>query len=221
MSDGHDVATTPATWTYPRDSFEFGRVAFFCDAVYAISLTLLVTSLDVPDILHDTDAGDLWSALGDDRSRIITFFVSFVVIGNFWLANHRFVSHLAAMSRRLVYVTLIYLAFVAFLPFPSAVLGAYSDNAVGVAFYAISIAFVSGLEGAMFWLAWRQSLLVDTLNAAAFRWALVASLVPVAMFLISIPIAFVSPLLGIVTWLVTFPVEAVLERFRPPELAKD
>jgi uncharacterized membrane protein len=220
MADRNDVATTPPTWTYPRDSFEFGRVAFFSDAVYAISLTLLITSLDVPDILHRTDAGDLWSALGDVRSRIITFFVSFVVIGNFWLANHRFVSRVAAMSRQLIYVILIYLAFVAFLPFPSAVLGAYSDNAVGVAFYAVSIAFVSGFEAVMFWVAWRQSLLMDTLSPSAFRWAMFASLVPVAMFLVSVPIAFASPILGIVTWLVTFPVEAVLERYRPAEMAK-
>jgi uncharacterized membrane protein len=143
-----------------------------------------------------------------------------VVIGNFWLANHRFVSRVAAMSRQLVYVILIYLAFVAFLPFPSAVLGAYSDNAVGVAFYAVSIAFVSGFEAVMFWVAWRQSLLMDTLSPSAFRWAMFASLVPVAMFLVSVPIAFASPILGIVTWLVTFPVEAVLERYRPAEMAK-
>jgi hypothetical protein len=50
---------------------------------------------------------------------------------------------------------------------------------------------------------------------------MLATLTPVAMFLISIPIAFVDPTLGIVTWFVTFPIEAVLERFRPPELAKE
>jgi uncharacterized membrane protein len=206
---------------YARESFEFERVAFFCDAVYAISLTLLVTSLDVPDIVRRTEASDLWTALGDIRSRIITFFVSFVVIGNFWLAHHRFVSTLRAMSRPLIYVTLLYLGFVAFLPFPSAVLGAYSDNPVGVSFYAVSIALVSGLEGVTFWVAWRQSLLRRPLSRPAFRWSMMATLAPVAMFLLSIPIAFISPVLGILTWFVTFPIEAILERFRPAELAND
>jgi TMEM175 potassium channel family protein len=210
-----------AARTYARGSFEFERVAFFCDAVYAISLTLLVTSLDVPDIVRKTEASDLWSALGDVRSRIITFFVSFVVIGNFWVAHHRFVSTLRAVSRPLIYVTMLYLGFVAFLPFPSAVLGAYSDNPVGVSFYAVSIALVSGMEGVTFSVAWRQSLLRYPLSRSAFQWAMTATLVPVAMFLVSIPIAFASPVLGIVTWLVTFPIEAVLERFRPAELAND
>lgn len=206
---------------YPRASFEFERMAFFCDAVYAIALTLLVTSLDVPDIIHETSASDLWSALGDVRGRIITFFVSFLVIGSFWLGHHRFFSHLRAVSRPLMYATLIYLAFVAFLPFPASVLGAYDDNPVGVAFYAVSLAILSGLEGVTFWLAWRQDLLTHRLSGAAFRWSMLATLTPVAMFLISIPIAFVNPTLGIVTWFVTFPIEAVLERFRPPELATE
>jgi uncharacterized membrane protein len=214
-----DVARTARL--YPRASFEFERVAFFCDAVYAIALTLLVTSLDVPDIIHETNAGDLWSALGDVRGRIITFFVSFLVIGSFWLGHHRFVSRLRAVSRPLMYATLIYLAFVAFLPFPAAVLGTYDDNPVAVAFYAVAMAILSGLEGVTFWLAWHEDLLIHRLSGPALRWSMLATLTPVAMFLISIPIAFVDPSLGILTWFVTFPIEAVLERFRPPELAKE
>ena len=50
---------------------------------------------------------------------------------------------------------------------------------------------------------------------------MLATLTPVALFLISIPIAFVDPTLGIVTWFVTFPIEAILERFRPAELRND
>ncbi len=203
---------------YNRESLEFGRVAFFCDAVYAISLTLLITSLDVPEIVHRTDASDLWSALGDVQGRIITFFVSFIVIASFWLAHHHFVSRLGTINRSLMMATMAYLAFVAFLPFPSAVLGAYNDNPVGVSFYAVSLAFVSGMEGVLLWVAWRGALLIREMSPAAFRWSMVATLVPVAMFLISIPIAFASPTLGIVTWFVTFPVETLVDRFRPADV---
>jgi TMEM175 potassium channel family protein len=224
VSQEEPAPTEPATApqgrrpVYPRGSFEFDRVSFFCDAVYAISLTLLVTSLDVPEIIRHSNASDLWSALGDTRVRITTFFISFVVIGSFWLAHHRYVSQLRAVSRPLMYVTLLYLAFVAFLPFPSAVLGEYDDNPVGVAFYAVSIAIVSALEGVLFWVAWSHDLLSQQLSGPAFRWSMFATLTPVALFLISIPIAFVDPTLGIVTWFVTFPIEAILERFRPAEL---
>jgi hypothetical protein len=43
--------------------------------------------------------------------------------------------------------------------------------------------------------------------------------VRVAMFLVSIPIACASPTLAIVSWFLTFPVEVLLDRRRPPGLA--
>jgi uncharacterized membrane protein len=144
----------------------------------------------VPDIARRRDAGDLWSALGDVRPNIITFFVSFAVIGNFWLAHHRFVSRLRAISRQVMFATMAYLAFVAFLPFPSAILGSYTENPVGVAFFAVAVSLVSAMEAVLFWLAWRGALLTQDMSPAGFRWTMLAALVPVAMFLVSVPIAF-------------------------------
>jgi uncharacterized membrane protein len=203
---------------YERETLEFERVAFFSDAVYAIALTLLVTSLEVPSIADSKDAGDLWRALNDLRPQIITFFVSFAVIGSFWLAHHRFFGRLQAIDRPSIYINLAYLAFVAFLPFPSSLLGEYSDNAAGVTFYAISLALVSGLEPVLLWVSWRRDLLRVPIARDALRWELMASGLPVLMFLVSIPIAYASPLLGILTWLATFPAEMVLDRFRPETL---
>jgi uncharacterized membrane protein len=177
-----------------------------------------VTSLEVPQIADAKDAGDLWRALNDLRPQIITFFVSFAVIGNFWLAHHRFFGRLQAVERHFIYVNMLYLAFVAFLPFPSSLLGEYSDNAAGVTFYALSLAVVSGLETVLLWVSSRRELFRVPIPRDALHWALKASGLPVVMFLVSIPIAYASPLLGILTWLATFPAEMVLDRFRPAAL---
>ena len=154
---------------YPRSSFEFERMAFFCDAVYAIALTLLVTSLDVPHIIDETNASDLWSARGDVRGQIITFFVSFLVIGSFWLAHHRFVRRLAAVDRTLLFAGLVYLAFISFLPFPSSLLGDQVDNGLAVAIYALCIAAVAGMEVVLQWIAKRHGLLLEPTTPTSYR----------------------------------------------------
>ena len=201
---------------FERGTLEFERIVTFNDAVYAIALTLLVVTIEVPRMPDSADRRALLDALQDMQPQVVTFFTSFVVIGSFWLANHRFVDRLGAVHRPFMRVNLLYLAFVAFLPFPAAVMGDFADNAVAVTFYAITLAVLSSLEALLFWVAWRGDLLRRAVTPSIVRYGTVAALVPVAVFLISIPIAFFQPWLGIVAWLVSFPLEAIVDRFKPP-----
>src|SRR5262245_2740094 len=81
---------------YVRESpgLEFDRVAFFSDAVFAIAMTLLVVGIGIPSVAQ----GELGDALREKQSEITSFFVSFVVLGNYWLAHHRFFHRLASVS---------------------------------------------------------------------------------------------------------------------------
>jgi TMEM175 potassium channel family protein len=49
----------------------------------------------------------------------MAFFIGCFVIGSYWVAHHRFVSRLAAVDRGFLSLTVVYLAFVALLPFPT------------------------------------------------------------------------------------------------------
>jgi uncharacterized membrane protein len=196
--------------TFDRGQLEFDRLAFFSDAIYAISLTLLVVGLAVPTISDTASSQDLWKALGDQSSEILMFFISFLVIGSFWLAHHRFVAKLAAVDRTLMFGSLCYLSFIAFLPFPSGLLGEYSDNSVAVALYALCIAVVASLEVVLFVVARRHDLLLVRPTDEVFRWGVAAGLSPAGLFLLSIPIAFVSPLLGILSWILNIPLGVTL-----------
>jgi uncharacterized membrane protein len=206
--------------TFARGELEFDRLAFFSDAIYAISLTLLVVALEIPSIADTSSDREMWDALDELQPDILMFFISFFVIGSFWLAHHRFVARLAAINRPLMLGTICYLAFIAFLPFPSGLLGEYSDNSVAVALYALCIAAVASIEAVLFALARKHGLLAVAPSDEVFRWGMVASLLPALIFLVSIPIAFLSPLLGILTWALGVPI-GMITGWRMPEQATE
>ena len=178
---------------YPRGEEEFGRVLAFSDGVYAIAITLLVLSIDLPDLATPGDAGQMLDALGDRHPQIISYAISFAVIGRYWLAHHHFFSRLRALDGGLIAINLVCLAVIAFLPFPTDVLGNYFENPVAVVLYALNVGAISALEVAMFNRAHNQDLLDPRLTESVFRWSRAAASAPVVFFLISMPLAFRQP----------------------------
>jgi uncharacterized membrane protein len=203
-------------WRRSSDELEFDRVAFFSDAVYAIAITLIAVGIGAPVVKDTTSASDFLDALWGKRPEIIAFFVSFAVLSFFWASHHSFYSRLQGVDGRLRTWNLVYLAFVAFLPFPSLLLGQYVDNPGAVGFFALSVGAISALEAVMLSHAFRAGLTKERPPPDVARWSVGASCVPVLCFAISIPIAFVQPWLGIVAWGLSFPAQMVWDRFKPP-----
>jgi uncharacterized membrane protein len=139
---------------YEHETVEFGRVVAFSDGLFAIAMTLLVVTITAPAI-DDTDSiSALADALGDMEAQVISFFISFAVIGRYWVAHHTFFSQLKGIDTGLIGLNLLYLAFIAFLPFPTDILGAYFENPLAVTLFALSIpiAYVSTPLAACSWL---------------------------------------------------------------------
>jgi uncharacterized membrane protein len=199
-----------------RGNEEFARVLAFSDGLFAIAMTLLVVGIAVPALSAPSE-GELWDALRELDSAYLSFFISFVVIGRYWIAHHQFFRLLRELDYGLIWLNLIYLAFVAFLPFPTALLGTYFENPVSVAVYAVSIALVSGLEVLMLRHAHRHRLIEVRLPEDVYRWAVLLSSTPVLFFLGSIPLAFVSTTLAVLFWFGGIPLQLlVLNRWKPP-----
>lgn len=197
-------------------ALEFERFAFFSDAVYAIALTLLVVGIAVPTVEDIRSSRQMWDVLWDLRQEFATFFVAFAVIGRYWLAHHRFVAVLGAVDARLMALNLVYLAFIAFLPFPIALVGRYEQNVVAFAFFTVLLACVSGLETWLFAMAQRRGLLVVTVPREVYRFGLAASTLPVVVFLLSIPLAAATnSTIALLSWIVIWPLELLLDRLAP------
>jgi uncharacterized membrane protein len=193
---------------------------FFSDAVFAIAITLLVIDLRLPEAAERLSNGQLVEELLTLGPRYYGFVVSFVVIGLYWAGHHLTFGRFVRYDPGLPYVNLPLLFCVAFMPFPTAVLGENYHLEAAVIFYALW-QVATGVAGSGLWLwATRRRRLVsadvsdDWIEERTwFGW------VPAVAFLVSIPLALVSPILAQLSW---WPAVALLtivvaRRFERPE----
>ena len=200
---------------YDRDGVEFARVLAFTDGVFAIAITLLVVGIEVPGIPDTESVSELAAELDDLTGSLVSFFISFAVIGRYWFAHHTFVSRLRGLDRGLIGLNLTYLLFIAFLPFPTSLLGNFFENPLAITVYAVAVAVVSGMEVVLFRHARRAGLLAREIPDDIYRWSVMMSLSPCVFFIASIPFAFVDSTLAVLVWLSAIPAQAVAHRWAP------
>lgn len=203
-------------WMREGRGLEFDRAVFFTDAVFAIALTLLVVGIAVPEIVEGAaKPSTMLDELGNMAPKFISFFMGFVLIGRYWMAHHAMFSQLRAIDQSLIGINLIYLAVVAFLPFPVALVGEYEENPVSVLLLAACLALISTLEVVQLRHAYRKNLLTKDISRKVYNWVVLESLVPVGVFLITAPIALVSPTICLISWLISIPISIWLGRRSP------
>jgi len=213
-SDGENQGTrhgpggrrAASMWPLARSGFlEYDRVLFFSDAVFAIAITLLAFDLPKRGLHHA--AASLYS-----------FGISFAVIGLFWLGHHAIFRYITALDRRLIMINLLFLGFIALLPYPTRLLSrpTGTPHVAPIVFYAACSAAAGLCEGAIWLYATRPGSGLADPSAAAVRlhFALRIARVP-AVFLISIPIAFVTPENTPYIWILIVLAGVVINRFSP------
>jgi TMEM175 potassium channel family protein len=181
------------------NEIEFSRIVAFSDGVFAIAITLLVLSLHIEEHLHGESLG---SALWEQRQDLLAYAISFAVIGRFWVIHHRFFGEVTGFDGRLLALNIFYLAWIVLIPFSSEVLGDHGGDTDAVVLYAVNLAVVAVLGWVMAFDAHRAGL--TTISPDEEREFRVRAFSVAIVFLASIPLAFVSPALAPLLWLILF-----------------
>ena len=189
------------------------RVVAFSDGVFAIAITLLVLSLEVP---RDVSTEDLGEALRDLWPELFTYALSFVVIGAYWMGHHRIFRSLQRVNAPLLAINLALLGFIALLPFPTEILGRYGDTRLATIIYAAAIGAV-GSTSVLLWWYMNHAGLSTPIPAERVRIDMVRGAIAPAVFALSIPIAFVDEGLAKVVWILIWPINVFVNRRYPDQ----
>jgi uncharacterized membrane protein len=174
------------------------RLEAFSDGVFAIAATLLVLEFSV----GTHEGGHLGSALVHLWPAYLAYATSFLTIGIIWMNHHYCVETMGRSDRVLLFLNLLLLLTVAFLPFPTRLVAEYlrrSGDAAAV--YTYDATFV--LMAVIYNVWWRYAstgrrLIAESVPDSAVR-AITRAFNPgVPMYAAAFVVAIASPLASVV-----------------------
>lgn len=195
-----------------RDDLEFARAVTFFDAIFAIAVTLLITTVD-------DFSPEAWSSLAAlqeaNGASLLAFAISFVVVVSFWRANHRQVTGFVALDDQLILLNCVVMFGVVLVPFTTEALGKL-DLPLPVAIYAVVISATYLMQFGVGIVADRRGLTPARMSSIQLKWVVINAVALPVVFLGSIPVAYlVAPNAGEWCWaslIVVFPVIGRFEK---------
>jgi uncharacterized membrane protein len=124
------------------------RLTALSDGVFAVAMTLLVLDLRIPvlELVHPEqpfwaggDESKLLDALAQVTPTLVTYFLSFLTLGIFWVAQQTQLAQLSRVDRDLTWIHLLYLAVVCLMPFTTSLLSEYITFRIPVVIYWLNL----------------------------------------------------------------------------------
>ncbi|GAB3034291.1 TMEM175 family protein [Natronobiforma cellulositropha] len=186
------------------------RMDALSDGLFAIVLTLLVLQFEIPDV----DPGALPGALTAQWPLLFSYLLSFAVVGLYWIIHHNLFQNIVRHDRVLLYLNLLFLLTVSFLPFPTELLGTYGTHFTWT-LYAINFAFVGGSLTLVWCYAVARDFTAESIDRRLGWLIAVRGLISPVVFLFSIGVAAISLEAAFFTPILIVPLQALWVRYYP------
>ncbi len=126
------------------------RIAALSDGLFAIAMTLIVLEIRVPAHTPIHGEAQLWGALVGLAPRFVTYLLSFLTLGIFWVGQQTQLNHFERADRNLAWIHLAFLAVVSLMPFSTSLLAEFITFRLALVIYWLNIV----LLGAALFASW-------------------------------------------------------------------
>ncbi|HEX8919406.1 MAG TPA: TMEM175 family protein [Chloroflexota bacterium] len=141
------------------------RLSALSDGLFAIAMTLLVLNLHLPTAGPIHSEQDLWHALLKLGPSFVTYLMSFLTLGIFWIGQQTQLNHFERSDRNLAWLHLGFLLSVSLMPFSTAMLTRFITYRIALIVYWLNILLL-GVALLMSWMyASRAGLLKEDVTA--------------------------------------------------------
>ena len=146
------------------------RLEIFCDAVFAIALTLLILELKTPsaETIHNSD--DLWHSIKDLLPSVFAFLLSFAIIATQWVNHHEAMKCVNKSTPRFIYANVFMMLTIVMIPFTTSLLAEFGFTEAAspaVVLYTFVILLCNVGWNLITQTAFKQKLLVKNADAEA------------------------------------------------------
>jgi uncharacterized membrane protein len=169
------------------------RLNAISDGVFAIVITLMVFEIKIPEVAPGRAVTELPQALIKLLPDFEILFLSFVILGIYWVGHNNVFLHVLRHDRLMLWLNILFLLTVALIPFPAALLVRYGDAQISVILYALNLA-VGGVLLDLIWAyaTYNMHLMCDSVQPALVRSFHIRILTGPAIYVLAIGVSFVS-----------------------------
>ncbi|MGC9321289.1 MAG: TMEM175 family protein [Kosmotogaceae bacterium] len=111
----------------PSSEIRINRLESLTDGVFAIAMTILVLSLEVPNRSQVTSQSELVQNVMSKGYQFFSYFIPFFVIGSIWISTIRRTHILNKTDYKYLWLNMLNLFFVTTIPFTTSLLGDYGE----------------------------------------------------------------------------------------------
>lgn len=160
-----------------RNYFSKARVETFSDGIFAVIITLLVLEIKIPQIENKNSSSELFAAIALLFPKVLSWMVSFLIVCVIWVNHHRIFEQIKILTHHLFWYNANLLLWCALIPFPTSVLGDYSNNPAALIVFGVVLSFAAFSFTIMRWHILRNTeLLHDNVDIQHFKKATTKSL---------------------------------------------
>ena len=175
------------------------RLETFSDGVMAIAITIMVIELRLPDVVKGSTTQNIIAQLPHLLPYFITYAFSFMMISIFWTNHHNMFYLLEKTDEHLVWMNFIFLFLISLIPFATSIVGANPFTPISPAIYG----FVMFMTTTAFVVMRHYTIYKKFLHSDGDRYltqkifnvsvrARTKAVAGAAIYLLSIPLAYVS-----------------------------
>ncbi len=169
------------------------RIETLVDGIFAIAMTLLVLNLDIPQLVNPITDATLQNILFGLGPKLFTYALSFILLAIFWRVNHGQFYYIKRLNSPLLWITVIWLLFVALVPFSTSLVGQYGNLTTAQVFFGLNMFFIGILIALIWYYATEKNFTVDNLKLEQVMYIRRLNLILPIVSLIAIGLAFIIP----------------------------
>jgi len=193
-------------------NLQLDRLVFFCDAVVAIAITLLVFNLK----LNHLSSGHMsFDNLQEIWPKFLAFGVSFLNIAVFWTIHHNFFSYIKKINNKLRLYNLYWLFFIVTIPFSASLISSYFSDESAMMVYCGNIFMITLFQNQIWDTASADpDFLIANIQPGAIRDYRMGCNVAMVNAGLAVVISYFSPFTAFIIVLCRLPIISIIRRLK-------
>ncbi len=137
------------------------RIVNLTDAMFAIAMTILVLTIEVPAVAPETAFDSLSEEIWELNPTFFSYVLSFAILGFSWVSHHAVYYYIRRSDSLLIWLNFLYLLFLVLIPFTTDLFGEYSGEHITGILYVGNVFIISLVLLLQWWYAATGRRLID------------------------------------------------------------